>query len=76
MLTEPVKDLGKAEFVPVDRAVDERVSVHAFDLNVKAMASQEDVGGGESDALIAIHDTSDMIPIKGIRTHAGRLFNS
>jgi hypothetical protein len=23
-----------------------------------------------------IHGTSNMIPIKGIRTHAGRLFNS
>jgi len=56
VLTDPVEDLGKAEFVPVHRAGDERVSVQAFDLDVKAVASQEDIGGGESDALIAVEE--------------------
>src|ERR1700723_2903071 len=56
VLTDPVEDLGKAEFVPVDRAVDERVSIQALDLDVKAVASQEDIGGGESDALIAVEE--------------------
>ena len=56
MLTDPVEDLGKAEFVPVHRADDERVSVQAFDLDAKAVASQEDIGGGESDALIAVEE--------------------
>jgi hypothetical protein len=56
VLTDPVKDLGKAEFVPVHRAVDESVCVQAPDLDVKAVASQKDIGSGESDALIAIEE--------------------
>ena len=61
MLPYPVEDLGKAEFVPVHRAPiyrtnDEGVSVQAFDLDVKAVAPQEDIGGGESDALIAVEE--------------------
>ena len=56
VLTDPVEDLGKAEFVPVHRADDERVSLKALDLDVKAVASQEDIGGGESDALIAVEE--------------------
>jgi hypothetical protein len=39
VLMDPVKDLGKAEFVPVQRAVDESVCVQALDLDVKAVAS-------------------------------------
>jgi hypothetical protein len=57
VLTDPVKDLGKAEFVPVHRAVDESVCVQALDLDVEAVASQKDIGSGESDALIAIEET-------------------
>ena len=56
VLTDPVKDLGKAEFVPVHRAVDERVSLRALDLDVKAVATQEDISGGESDALVAVEE--------------------
>jgi hypothetical protein len=56
VLTDPVKDLGKAEFVPVHRAVDESVCVQALDLDVKAVASQKDIGSGESDALIAVEE--------------------
>jgi hypothetical protein len=56
VLTDPVKDLGKAEFVPVHRAVNESVCVQAPDLDVKAVASQKDIGSGESDALIAIEE--------------------
>jgi hypothetical protein len=56
VLTDPVEDLGKAEFVPVHRAVDERVSVQALDLDAKAVASQVDIGGGESDALIGVEE--------------------
>lgn len=87
MLTDPVEDLGEAEFVPVQRAVDERVSVQAFDLDVKAVASQEDIGGGESNALIAVeeavvvaerlHQRSrfffDRVVIAGLRTKNGGL---
>ncbi len=32
------------------------MSVQAFDLDVKAVAPQEDVGGGESDALISVEE--------------------
>ena len=56
MLTDPVEDLGKAEFVAVHRAVDESVSVQAFDLDAKAIAPQEDIVGGERDALIAVEE--------------------
>lgn len=87
MLTDPVKDLGKAEFVPVHRAVDERVSIQALDVDVKTVASQEDIGGGESDALIAVeeavivakrlHQRSrfffDGVVIAGLRTKNGGL---
>ena len=56
VLTDPVEDLGKAEFVPVHRPDDERMSGQAFDFDVKAVAPQEDIGGGKSDALIAIEE--------------------
>jgi hypothetical protein len=48
--------LGKAEFVPVHCADDERVPVQAFDLDVRAVAPQDDIGGGEGDALIAVEE--------------------
>ena len=87
MLADPVEDLGKAEFVPLHRAIDERVSVQALDVDVKAVASQEDIGGGESDALIAVeeavivaerlHQRSrfflDGVVIAGLRTKNGGL---
>jgi hypothetical protein len=87
VLTDPVEDLRKAEFLSVHRAVDERVSVRAFDLNVKTIASQEDIGGSESDALIAVgeavvvaerlHQSSrfflDGVVIAGLRTKNGGL---
>src|SRR6266446_1603736 len=46
ILADPVEDLGEAEFVAVHGAVDECVSVQAFNLDVKAIAPQEDIGGG------------------------------
>jgi hypothetical protein len=69
VLTDPVEDLGKAEFVPVHRADDERVSVRAFDLDAKAVASQEDIGGGESDALIAVEEAG-LLPSDSISAAA------
>jgi hypothetical protein len=54
VLTDPVEDLGKAEFVPLHRADDECVSHLALDLDVKAIAPQEDIGGSEGDALVAV----------------------
>src|SRR5450631_1342013 len=57
VLTDPVEDLGKAKFVPVHRTIDERVSVQALDLEIEAVAPQENIGGGESDALIAVKES-------------------
>jgi hypothetical protein len=90
VLTDPIEDLGKAEFVPLHRAVDECVCVQALDLDVKAVASQEDIGGGESDALVAVdeavivaerlHQRSrfffDGVVIAGLRTKNGGLNSS
>jgi hypothetical protein len=56
ILTYPVKYLEKAEFVAVHRSVDERVAIWAFDLDVKPVAPQENIGGGEGDALIAVEE--------------------
>ena len=71
MLTDPFEDLGKTEFVSVHRAIDERISVQAFDLDGKAVAPQEDIGGGESDALISVEEAV----IVGERLHQrGRFF--
>ena len=56
VLTDPVEDLGKAEFVPLHRAIDKCVSIQGFDLDVKAVPPQEDIGGRESDALITVEE--------------------
>jgi hypothetical protein len=48
--------LGEAEFMPLHQGDDEGVFVEAFDFNVKAVAPQEDIGGGESDALIGVKE--------------------
>ena len=48
--------MGKAEFVSVHRADYERVSVQALDFDVKAVAPQEYIGGGESDAPTAVEE--------------------
>src|ERR1700687_4025049 len=87
MDADPLEYLRKAEFVPVHRAADEPVSVRAFDLNVKAVAPQEDIGGGESDALVAVEEAVvvcerfhqrrrfffERVVIAGLRTKNGGL---
>ena len=87
VLPDPVEDLGKAEFVPVHRAIDECVSVHAFDLDVKAIAPQENIGGGESDTFITVEEPVvfakrlhqrrsflfERVVISGLRTKNGGL---
>ena len=87
MLTDPVKDLGKSELVPGQRAVDESVCVQALDLDVKAIASQKDIGSRESDALIPLEEAGviterlhqrgrfffDGAVIAGLRTKNGGL---
>jgi hypothetical protein len=56
ILTNPIEYLDKAEFVPVHRSVDERAAVNAFDLNVKAVTPQKNIGCGEGDPLIAVNE--------------------
>ena len=87
MLTDPVEDLGKAELVPFHRARNERVSILAFDLDVKPIAPEKNIGGGESDAFVAIEKTViiaerlhqrrcfffDGVVIAGLRTKNGGL---
>ena len=87
MLTDPIEDVGKTELVPFHRARNERVSILAFDIDVKAIAPEEDIGGGKSDALVAIEKTViiakrlhqcrcfffDRVVIAGLRTKNGGL---
>ena len=70
MLTDPVEDLGEAEFVPVHRADYECVSVQAFDLDEKAVAPQEDIGGGESDAPTAVEEAEGGGSCQGMALQA------
>jgi len=69
VLTDPVEDLGEAEFVPIHGAVDEGVSVQAFDLDVKAVRSQEHIGGGEGDARITVEEAV-VVPSDSIKAAA------
>ena len=48
--------MPKAELVPFHRAYDERVSIRALDVDVYAVATQEDIGSSERDALIAVEE--------------------
>jgi len=56
VLAEPLKNLGKAKLVPLHRAVNELVSGRSFDFDVEAVAAQEDIGGSEGNALVAIEE--------------------
>lgn len=53
MPANPSRGFPEAEFVPVDGAVDELVSLLRSNLDVKAVSSQESIRGGEGDPLIA-----------------------
>ena len=56
VLTNPVEDLRKAEFLPLHRASDERVSFHGFNLEVETVPPEEYICGGESDAFVAVEE--------------------
>ena len=71
MQTKPLEDAGKAEFVPIHRAANESVPRRPLDLDEKAIAPQEDVGGSEGDALIAI-EKAVVVPER--LHHRRRLF--
>ena len=52
MSTDPVKDLGKAELVPLHRASDEAVSIESFNLDVRRLR----VGDGQSNAFVNVEE--------------------
>src|SRR3954453_1658955 len=54
ILSDPVENLGKTEYVSLHRARDKCVSIQAFDLNVKAVASQENISSSKCDALVTV----------------------
>jgi hypothetical protein len=54
VLADPVEDFGKAKFLTVHRAIDERGPIPAFDLDVESVAPQKNIGAGESNALVAV----------------------
>ncbi len=90
VLADPFEDLGKTKFVSIHRAIDERISVQTLDVDVRAIAPQENIGGGESDALISVEEAVivgerlhqrgrfffDGIVIAGLRTKNGGLNSS
>ena len=56
MLTDPIEDPGKAEFPSVHRAVDKLVPFRAADIDVKTIATQENIRCSEGYALVAIDE--------------------
>jgi hypothetical protein len=56
VLPDPIEDLPEPQFVPIYEAVDELEPFLARDVDVKTIATQEDIGGGESDALVAVKE--------------------
>jgi len=61
VLTDPFEDLGKAELASVHRAVDKLVPFGGADIDVKTIATQENIRCGEGYALVAI-DKSVIVP--------------
>jgi hypothetical protein len=58
VLTDPDKNLAKAEFMPGYRAVDESVSIYPFHFDIETVASQEDIIGSKGDALVAVDEAT------------------
>src|SRR5436305_5084835 len=70
VLLYPIENLWEAKFVALHRAIDKGMCLCPTDLNVKTIAPQKDVGGGKSDALIAIQKAM----VISQRLHQGRRF--
>ena len=70
MRPNPDKNVGKSEFVPLHRSIDELISRPVFDFNVKAVAPQKNVGCCKGDTLVAIEEA--MVVPK--RLHERRRF--
>jgi len=73
VLTDPVENLSKAEFVALHRADDERVTIQGFDLHVKAVPPEEDIGGGKSNTLITVDEA--MVVAKRLHQRGSFFFN-
>ncbi len=56
VLMDPVQDLGEAEFVALQRADNETVSIQSFDVDVKAIEPKENVGDGEGNPLVTVDE--------------------
>ena len=56
VLAYPVEDSDEVEFLPLHRANNECVPIRSFDLDVKSVPPQKDVGGSERDALITVDE--------------------
>src|SRR5580698_1730878 len=56
VLADPVENLGETEFAVIHKAVDKFVPSFGFHLDIKAVASQKDVGGRESNPLVAVEE--------------------
>jgi hypothetical protein len=56
VLTDPAEDLGKAEFVPLHRANDKRVSGLGFDGKIISVTLQKNAASREGNTLIAVEE--------------------
>ena len=70
LLSNPFEDPRETKFMTLHPAVDECVAFRPCDLDIRAISTQEDIGGGEGDTLIAIKKAV-IIPE---RFHQGRCF--
>ena len=71
MLPDPIHDSRKAELSPIHRAIDEVVSFLGVDVDIKTVATEKNVGGGEGDPLVPIDEA--VIVAEGLHQR-GRLF--
>jgi hypothetical protein len=73
MFSDPVEDMRKIEFMSFYRAIDKSMAIPGIHLYEIAIPPEEDVGGGESDALIAVDKS--MVVGKGFHQRGGFFFD-
>jgi len=87
VLADPTENFREAEFMALHGAVDEVVASRGFHFDVAAVTAQEDVGGGEGDALISVEEAVvvaerlhqrgclffERVVVAGLRTENGGL---
>jgi len=72
MFSNQVEDVREIEFVPLYRAIDKSIAVRRIHLDEKAIASEKDIGGGESHALVAVNKAA--VTAKGFHQGSGFFF--